>query len=200
MPIEIFYEDAIIGRDGKIRWKSGLTPSHSFVIQFMKHIEAAIEVANKTGVKGTDGTNHTIPYHGSDTQKWGDCSSGTGEDSYGIVVGSGTSATSNTDYALESKIPNGTGAGQLQYNDQTNCHANTKEVSGNVDFVFWRTFTNNSGGNVTVNEIGVYAKTFVSSPVAQNRYFLFVRDKLSSSRTIANGETYQVTYTFRTTV
>ena len=38
-----------------------------------------------------------------------------GEDSYGIVVGTGTAGESFEDYALANKIANGTGAGQLAY-------------------------------------------------------------------------------------
>jgi len=194
VPIEVFYEDVIIGKDGKVRWKSGLTPSHSFVMQFLQHIEAAIEGAGKS-VKAIDGNNYGIRPDG-EGNTWGDCTSGAGEDDYGIVVGSGTSPASNTDYKLASKISHGTGAGQLLYNSMSEQYISTSEVSGNVDFVFWRTFTNDSGGNVTVNEIGVYAKTIATI----YRYFCLVRDKLGTSRTIADGETYQVTYTFRTTV
>jgi len=113
------------------------------------------------------------------------------DDNYGILVGSGTTAFSVNDYDLASPISHGTGSGQLSYGEMS-------VVGSGDDYKQWqRSFDNNSGADITVNEIGIAAKVTreeAGSPVAY--YVLLARDVISAT-TVPNGGRITVKYTFR---
>jgi len=118
---------------------------------------------------------------------------GSGNQSFGIQVGSGTTKSIN-DTALDSLIPNGNSAGQLAYGAMsfTSPAINTSTNQGN--FSISRSFTNNSGGSVTVSEVGVVVETYASNG---NFYDIFIiHDILSSPITLANTQVLTVTYIF----
>ena len=118
---------------------------------------------------------------------------GSGNQSYGIQVGSGTTKSIN-DTGLDSLIANGSSAGQLSYGSVsvTSPSINTSTNQGNVSTS--RSFTNNSGGSVTVSEVGVIFNTSASDG---NTHPTFViHDILSSPITLANGQVLTVTYIF----
>ncbi len=134
-----------------------------------------------------------------------------GNSTYGIVVGSGSPA-SGTNLATVSNlylpIPNGTSAGQLQYEAVTVQSGPT--LSGTTtSFVFYRNFINSSGGTVTVSEIGIIA--YITAPTleetlpsgttqtASSDYVLISYDVPSTAITVQNGQTLQITYTFSVT-
>ncbi|GAI73856.1 unnamed protein product, partial [marine sediment metagenome] len=71
-------------------------------------------------------------------------------------------------------------------------------AAGNVDLVVTRTFTNSSGGSITVREIGIYCFSTDTGAIA--RYFCIVRDVLATPQAVGNGEILTVQYTLRTTV
>lgn len=109
----------------------------------------------------------------------------------GIVVGSGSTAPAPANANLQTTITNGLGAGQLSYSVQASTQGCT--ISGsNTSFILQRLMTNGSGGNVTVNEIGLLFQFFGSS-------YLIYRDVLGSSDVIPNGSTYRVDITFQIT-
>jgi len=124
---------------------------------------------------------------------------GDGEDAYGIVVGSGTTSPGATDYNLESKITHGVSSGQLQYG------AVELEAFGLTDnttyLQFKRVFTNGSGADVTVNEIGLIAKWYrkVGTDEQGPYYFLLIRDVLASSVIVPDGASLTVRYKLQTT-
>ncbi len=124
-----------------------------------------------------------------DTLLFAVVTAGAGTSAWGIVVGSGTNAEDNTDIALQTKIGHGVGAGQLQYGPHS--YRSTRIVGANVDFEMSRFFTNASGGNVTINEIGIYGYT--------SYYFCLMRD-IVGALVLADGEVALVTYIIRTTV
>jgi len=75
----------------------------------------------------------------------------------GIVVGSSDASENFEGWSLGSIISSGTGSGQLSYQESRNptiaYNSGTREYT-----VTWsRYFNNNSSGNVTVKEIGLYA-------------------------------------------
>jgi hypothetical protein len=110
-----------------------------------------------------------------------------GDDTYGILVGSGITAESFEGYALITKIANGTGAGQLSYVAGV---AHTLSYVGGTKTLtatLVRYFNNNSGGNVDVNEIAIVL----------HGSFLYVitRDLLVSTVTIPDTGQLKVTYT-----
>jgi len=114
-------------------------------------------------------------------------------DTKGIVVGTGTTAESFEDYALDTKIANGTGAGELSY------------VASELHNVTWtggtltmadeqvRYFNNNSGGSIGVNEVGIIAQIDIAT---LNVLALMSRDVLGSTVTVPDTGQLKVTYTF----
>ena len=113
-----------------------------------------------------------------------------GDDSYGIVVGTGTTPVDINDHNLASKIPHGTGSGQLSYG----------ETSGYVDGSglrqdrgLQRSFDNNSGADITINEIGMVLKINDGS----NDYYIMIARDVISATTVPNGGRVTVKYWFR---
>lgn len=188
-------------KNGKIIEDSGWKPSRSYVIQFLRWLYCVHRAAQDVTLTDTGGATRTIVYFGT----YGDgpyssyvgyVMAGSGNDAFGIQVGTGTTTPTNTDYSLQSKIANGTGSGQLVYGSQQETDpAITAE--GNVDFLLTRDFTNSSGATITVNEIGVVIRVYDTGGSA--RYFLILRDVVTA-HDVLNGETLTVQYKLRTTV
>jgi len=121
-----------------------------------------------------------------------------GNDAYGILVGNGTNPESFDDYALLSKIPNGTGAGQLSY-VESEAHA-ISWTAGTLTMKneLARYFNNNSGNAINVNEVALVLHGFQpGSGVPYN--YTTARDKLVSTVTVPNTGQLKVTYTVQLT-
>ena len=113
-----------------------------------------------------------------------------GNDSYGILIGSGNAPNSPMQCALETKIPNSTMAyGSTSVSNTLSVNNNTNTIT----FTITRQFTNNSGSTQTVAEVGLAIN-------GGNTYPLIARDVLSSSVSVPNGGTLTVTYTIELTV
>jgi len=105
---------------------------------------------------------------------------GDNDDSFGIVVGSGSAPVSPYDYNLASKIPHGTGTGQLDYDT----HSTISSYGGSSSYVeISRTFVNKSGSDVVVREVGLVGCSFHSY---QDIYYKFMvaRDVLPNPVTV----------------
>jgi hypothetical protein len=115
-----------------------------------------------------------------------------------IVVGSGTVKPSINDTALTSQIGNGTGAGQLQYGTDSLTTPITNLNNNSASFTWSKSFTNGSGGNVTVAEVGAYVtlESFITGATAT--YFI-LHDLLPSQITVANTQVLTVVYTITIT-
>lgn len=103
--------------------------------------------------------------------------------SFGIVVGSGSASVSPTDYKLVSKIPHGTGSGQLDHDT----HATTTSFSSTSSYIeLARTFVNRSSDNVVVREVGVIARSLWkdSNGTRNDVKYLIARDVLPSPVTV----------------
>lgn len=111
----------------------------------------------------------------------------------GIVVGGSAEPFSAEDFCMWSNIAPGSAAGQLVY-DATILGAATYD-SGTKTWTttHLRQFNNNSGGSITVNEIGLTSFLRVGSNWTT---FLLARDVLSSPVAVANGAQLTITYTF----
>ena len=109
-----------------------------------------------------------------------------------IVVGSGTATPTISDTGLESQIGNGTGAGQLQYGTDslTTPATNTNTNTGSITWS--KSFTNGSGGNVTVSEVGAYITTNIFST---STTYLILHDLLPSPITLSPNQVLTVVYT-----
>jgi hypothetical protein len=116
------------------------------------------------------------------------------DDEAGILVGGGTSAESFEDYALQTKIDTGNGAGQLAY-AESEPHSVSYDAGAKVlrnELV--RYFNNNSGGSISINET---ALVYASRPPGGGtgyQYYLASRDKLASTVTVPNTGQLKVTY------
>ena len=109
------------------------------------------------------------------------------DDNYGIQIGTGTTAPAITDFSLKQLIPNGTSAGQMQYG-AVSVMSPVINTTNNTGYVaITRAFTNNSGGNITVSEVGV-----VISPYGHNT--LIIHDLLPTPITVPNGSTLSIAY------
>ena len=174
--------------------------SRSFLKQFIQLIEVQTNQSSKT-IQDITGTDRTVDV--KDINLF--CVPGGGYgytdptkrnvqvENVGIVVGSGTTAVTPSDIKLETKIAHGTGSGQLVY---LGCGLKPVVISGSdayVDLV--RFFENQSGGNVTINEVGIYAIA-----ATQQYGFCICRDVLSSSITVADGQLLKVRYRIKVTV
>lgn len=117
------------------------------------------------------------------------------DDDYGILVGSGSTAPALGDYALETKIDHGTGAGQLQYSAVT-FGAPTSDATTS-QFTITRDFANASGGDVVVRELGLAVWALMATYA--DTYHLVIRDVITPL-TVPNGQTLTVNYRIQTTV
>ena len=116
-------------------------------------------------------------------------------DTHGILVGSGTAAEDFEDYALQTLVSGGIGAGQLSYVDTP---LNTVTDVGLTKSCQWvRYFNNNSGGDVNVNEVGLVAYGTLTDNTAGK--FMMARDVLASTITVPDTGQLRVTYTIQVT-
>lgn len=111
--------------------------------------------------------------------------------SSGIILGSGLTAPTPSDFVIQTLIANGVGAGQLSYQQQTGSQG-VQIAGANTSFIMQRLFANLSGGVVNVNELAIYTLTGGNS-------FLIYRDVLPSTDIIPIGGTYRVSITFQIT-
>ena len=113
----------------------------------------------------------------------------------GIVVGSGVNAESFEDYALQTIIANGTGAGQLSYVLGEPYAVSYDAPTKVMTVVHGRYFNNNSAGVVSVNEVALYSKENTGGIW----YGCNSRDKLGATVTIPASGQLKVTYTVQLT-
>jgi hypothetical protein len=110
---------------------------------------------------------------------------GLGDSNTGILIGTGTTSPTRTDYTLQAKIPHGTGAGQIYHNQQT------YELLDDTSFRLNREFTN-AGSNLSVSEAGLIYNTAISG---NWRGLLLLRDVFTPVNVTA-GNGIRVRYTF----
>jgi hypothetical protein len=194
----------IVELDGKEVYRG---ESRSFVQNLGKLLLATFQ-SSASGVVGgitsatitnTSGNSVTIygeAYGGSPTSGFAPMAvnSTVGTDSYGIVVGSGSTPQTYSDYALASQIKNGTGAGQLSYG----AHTTASSYGSSSSYIaISRTFTNQSGSAIVVREVGMIARQAVygANTISSDIKYLIARDVLANPVTVNNLGTLTVTYT-----
>jgi hypothetical protein len=196
-------------RNGRVGYSES-REGHSYVRNAYNVASLLVNAITGTGygagslsIKTTAGsvvtnTNNVSARWGS----YGDCfTAATGVATNGIIVGSSGQVFSFEDYNLISQITHGITAGTLHYG-QTN--------SGAVSVPAWdlptrkftvvneRYFNNDSGGNITVREIGLVSRD-VKLNYSTDQY-LYARDVLDTEITLADAEQLRVTYTFTQTI
>jgi len=110
---------------------------------------------------------------------------GVGDHTFGICVGTGTTAVAIDQYNLASPITHGTAAGQLLYGITTI----ESLIKGSTEWLFRiiRSFSNSTDSTITVNEVGLFLQ-FSASYVA-----MLARD-LILGLDIAPGATLTMRY------
>lgn len=166
---------------------------HSFTIAFLAAVTASLQEADTTATYDDTGGTGRILEGANNAVKWRGANGAAGDSTEGIVVGTGTNAVTNTDSSLQTKIAHGAGAGQLQYGSMGFTEAAV--VGANVDLILSRTFTNNSGGSITVEEVGIEA--IMRDSGGTDRDFLLARDL--ATQAIADTASATAQYTLRTT-
>lgn len=117
------------------------------------------------------------------------CDAGEGVTTLGIIIGSGTTAPTIDDYAIETLIAHGTSSNQLQYSTVTfGAPSSSATIS---QFTITRNFANASGDNVAVYEIALYVKAY---KYTDTYYFMTIRDTISGGINVPNGDTLTINY------
>jgi hypothetical protein len=141
----------------------------------------------------TLGQNESYPIFAGDYQFAGDL--------VGIQAGTNNAAVTPTDNALGTRIAHGSAATQLEYGGTEVLQPVFADPNGSM--IIRRYFTNNSGGGITVEEVGIYAVGFnVRAGFNQkstNRIWCIAHD-VTGGVAVADTEILEVTYTVGITV
>lgn len=184
-------------KSGEIKKHVGPMRSESYVEQFIRLLwiwwGSLLETITDFQVTDTSGVERTV---GMTFEGWSAIALAN-DALFGIVVGTGNTAPDITDSALETKIAHGVGAGQLQYGMVT--FAAPASDATTSQFTITRNFANGSGGNITVNEIGLYVK-FPVYYTPNLLYFMTIRDVVAGGIVVLNGQTLTVNYRPQTVI
>jgi len=113
-------------------------------------------------------------------------------DKLGIVIGTDSTGETTSDYKLGARIVSGSGFGKMDY---LACGASSVIVSGgSCYFDLVRSFINNSGSTITVEELGIYANSFIQD---RDRVYCILRDTETVS--VSDGEFLKIRYRFSVT-
>jgi len=210
-PVRGWIEVEVRGPDGKVVQR-GKCEMRSFLNNLLRIFEGLMKAIGgaaltysgtvaSTTVIAPDGTSKTVwtEWYAPDTATSYFYAGGTpmalkagdNDDSYGIIVGSGTISVALDQYSLASKISHGTSAGQLDYDPMTveDLGLDTSVSPPVYRFRFIRTFKNLSGGSININEVGLAARSYWKDYVyiRQDVKYLIARDVLPATYTVPNG-------------
>jgi len=189
--VQLLLRAVVTDPDGKVISDTGEKPAQSFLIQFLELVFLWFRGSlGKQSATQIDGTEDYIYWGEGAAYVWFPADANDG--SRGVVIGTGDTAVTNTDYKLENKIAEGSGATQMTHGAVT---VNTTGVVGaNVDLLITRSFTNNSGGAITVKEAGFYVEIDIPTVYP---FFCMTRDTLSAP--VPDKCSLTLHYTLRTT-
>lgn len=185
--------------DGKIARHIGPKRSESYVQQFLQILYAMVRGQPETmPIMLLDVANLT--YGSPIRYSTLSCVALTNIATRSIVVGTGNTAPTITDYQLQTQIAHGVGAGQLQYSATT--FGTPAADATTSQFTITRNFTNGSGGAITVNEVGLYAlmQANGAGAVPIDRYAMIIRDVIGGGISVLNGQTLTINYRPQTVI
>ncbi|MBA7683753.1 hypothetical protein ES703_92134 [subsurface metagenome] len=206
---EVFLELEVRDKDGRViqrhRQRSHSWVRNAYNLMIMQGAgingnESAVFGAGEVNIKLADGTVRQSPRAANicdadyDPEAVGfGYTAVAGWDTYGILVGSGTTAESFEDYFLDTQIVDGTGAGELSHIASETPSRSYADTTYSVDLV--RYFNNNSGGNVDVNEVALVTNGYYGGA----HIWMQSRDKLGATVTVPSTGQLKVTYTVELT-
>lgn len=193
--LELVY--TVSDKDGNVRHEQVET-GHSFLSNFIKMLfchmmfHHAPDTGSVLTLTDTGGTVRTglQQYAHEINSTFMDCNATSAIDDYGILVGTGSTAVDIDDYALDTKVVEGTGSGQMEHGNHSIVNS-THDGSSYSYAGITRTFANNSGGSIVVAEIGLACRNHWESTT--NRYFLLLREVLGATVTVLDTEVLTVT-------
>lgn len=161
---------------------------HSWVKQFVQIMRVHWAYEDDNAVRNT--ANALVQVARSSLNQEMSLVCAAGSDIYGLQVGSNAGAESPQDYKLGVLIDDGIAGGELQYGA---CTVSAVTIDGDDQYVdVSRTFTNGSGGVVTVREVGLVA-------MASPSFFLIIRDVLDDPLNVPHGGILTLTYRLQVT-
>jgi len=184
--ISLEYEIIVKNKDNEII-KEIRKPAKSFVKNFMIGLRACFLGQNLTATT-VEGTSAPIiqldvtMHRGLLTCAFNILTSLFNDDSYGVVIGSGNAPVSINDTKLSNQIKNGVLINEILYITNTTV-TNTFSSTSSKTYIH-RAFLNQSGGTITINEMGVYGLggrtvTGVSHGMTNYNTFLIIRDVIT---------------------
>jgi len=181
--VELFVE-TIVEKEGK-EIIHRVEKANSFVKGFVRHLSAYLTTdAYVDGFIDTSGAANWVSAGADFTQT---ALAPSGNDNYGVLVGTSSQTVSQDQYNLVAKISHGTTSGKLSYGETT---YSVSDTSLTMTITITRMFDNLSGGDITVNEVGLFVKYTVGS---DTKYAMIARDVITAT-TIPNGGRLTVRY------
>lgn len=190
MKIQLYTKFTGIDKNGNIIAERKWEEANSLVQAFPAILSCLMFGVTVGSVPDTTNTNRTVTVNSAFLITGGTA----GVTTTGILAGTGSTPVAITNYAMETLIAHGTGAGQLQYSTY-NLAIPWTVSGGDAYFVSERTLTNGSGGNITINEVG-YA---VRSTTTSTQLFLIDRT-LPTPYTVNNGTGVIISYKWQVSV
>lgn len=111
----------------------------------------------------------------------------------GIMVGTSSQAVNADDNKLIAIILDGNGAGQFQYGSVNIGNPDDPVIGGVITMKVNRSFTNASGGSVTVREVGLYQSSDIDSEQV-------LTERSLKTQAVLDTEILNVEYDFTETV
>lgn len=166
--------------------------ANSLVIAFVPGVFSQLNNTNIANVKDTANVLRTISPTSSCTIALGQ--GGGSETAYGLVLGTGNTAVTLNDYALNTLIAHGSGAGQLYYNIMSNTfYFPFKVVDDTAQWSILRPITNFSDDDIVIKEAGIYFKS-------NSQNFCIERTVLGATYTFVKNTSVVMEYIVKVTV
>lgn len=191
--VKFQYERILYDPTGKVVERR-IEDCKSFLTNFAKAwyalVKIGVNTVTYTDILGNVRTN--VVTEDLSAQTTLDCSGIAGEDTRGIVVGTGTNAVTEADTKLQTRVLHGVGvAGKLDYKIT---EFEQPATSGGTisSFVISRKFTNTSGSTITLTECGLYG---AFKRISAEDNVCYIRDVDAGGFAIPNNFTAEVRYT-----
>ena len=185
MKCELWYSVVVRDRHGKIVSRER-RKSKSFLKQwnqlvYVQVAQAALDITDTGGVARSVGTSSQNLL----------MAAAAGITDYGIRIGTGETPVAIDDYALETPIAEGVGAGEMNH---LVCTVSVSAVAApSCSFITSRSAVNNSGVENTVKEAGIYMRT-------GSYYVCATRDVFGVPQVVPDGGSLAINWTLRVTV
>ncbi len=186
MKHELWYSVVVRDRHGKVISRERRR-SRSFLKQWNQLVYVHLCGVSQN-ITRTDGTPAGISSQVDDFAM----NAAAGITTYGIRVGTGNTPVAIDDYALDTAIAEGTGAGQMEH---LICTVATSVVAApSCSFVVSRSIVNNSAAEITVREAGIYMRMMAA------HHGCATRDIFGTPQAVPIGGAITVDWTLKVTV